>query len=315
MTETITLKRNMIEVENLTKYYGEILALDNVSFNIRRGDIVGFLGPNGAGKTTAMRILTCYLSLTGGTAKVCGYDILKHPLEVKRRIGYLPEMNPLYEEMGVIEYLEFIAEIHRMDRGIRKKKIRYVIEVCGLKDVLEQNIGELSKGYRQRVGFAQAILHDPEVLIMDEPTSGLDPNQAVEIRNLIRELKKEKTVILSTHILSEVQAVCDRVLIINKARIVASGTTAELQTMVQGRERIYVELKTKENPEKILRALTGVESVVLTKKDSGQPGYEIESTVDLREELYNLAVSKRWTIIELHRLTVSLEEIFRKLTT
>ena len=304
----------MIEVQNITKYYGDILALDGVSFSVNRGDIVGFLGPNGAGKTTAMRILTCYMSPTAGSAKVCGYDILEQPLEVKRRVGYLAEMNPLYEDMGIVEYLEFIAKIRRMDRGIIRNEIKRVIEACGLKDVLGQNIGELSKGYRQRVGFAQAILHNPEVLIMDEPTSGLDPNQAVEVRSLIRELKKEKTVILSTHVLSEVQAVCDKVLIINKAKIVAAGTTAELQSMVQGREKIYVELKTKENPEEALRGLSGVESVILAGKDSNTLGYEIESRTDIREDLYNLAVSKRWTIIELRRVLASIEEVFRKLT-
>lgn len=304
----------MIEVQGLTKYYGEILALDNISFKIGRGEIVGFLGPNGAGKTTAMRILTCYLTPTGGSAKVCGYDIIEQPMEVKKKIGYLPEMNPLYEEMSVIEYLEFIAEIRNVEKAVRKNRIKKIVEVCGLKAVLGQNIGELSRGNRQRVGFGQAILHDPEVLILDEPTSGLDPNQAVEVRTLIKGLKKEKTVILSTHILSEVQAICDRVLIINRAKIAASGATAEIQSMVQGREKIYLELKTTDNQEQVLSKLDGVEKVVLVRKESNLRGYEIESKRDIRENLYSLAVSSGWAVVELHRMTASLEEVFRELT-
>jgi ABC-2 type transport system ATP-binding protein len=303
----------MIEIKNITKYYGDFLALDNVSFLVPKGHVLGFLGPNGAGKTTTMRILTCYITPTSGTAEICGFDILKNPQEVKKRVGYLPEMNPLYSDMDVIEYLEFISNIRHINGNINKR-IKEVVNICRLNNVLEKNIGELSRGYRQRVGFAQAIIHNPEVLIMDEPTAGLDPNQANEVRELIKELKKEKTVILSTHILSEVQAVCDSALIINKGKIIASGTTSELRSMVQGKEKTYIELKSVNNADNKIKTIPGVENVVLVKEENNNFTYMIESTSDIRESVFNLAVTNGWTIIELHREFVSLEEIFRKLT-
>jgi len=263
----------MLKIENVTKYYGkDILALDNISFEIQRGEIVGFLGPNGAGKTTTMRILTGYLASTSGTASIAGHDINKDSIEVKKRIGYLPENNPVYEDMGVIEYLEFIAEIRQLPESQKHGRIKHVISVCGLKDVLLKNIGELSRGYKQRLGFAQAILHDPDVLVLDEPTSGLDPNQAREVRSLIRELKKEKTVILSTHILSEVQSVCDRVLIIHKGKIIASGTANELQSLVQSKEKVYFEARTNKDLTALLRSIPQVNEIETKLKEDSVQG-------------------------------------------
>ena len=308
MTHTETAR-----VQNITKYYGKFLALDDITFTVPKGQIVGFLGPNGAGKTTTMRILTCYFSPTKGTARVCGYDVLQQPLEVRKKIGYLPEMNPLYEDMDVIEYLKLVSLIRKCN-GNTDKRIKEVVDICKLGDVLTKNIGELSRGYRQRVGFAQAIVHDPEVLIMDEPTSGLDPNQTIEVRGLIKELKKEKTVILSTHILAEVQAVCDSVLIINKGKIIVSGTTDELQSMVQGKEKVSIEIKTEQDAEQSIRAISGVESVSPVSRGEGKFSYQIESTADIREDLFRAAVNNNWVILELHREIASLEEIFRKLT-
>jgi len=307
----------MIKVESLTKYYGDKLAVDNISFEIPQGQIVGFLGPNGAGKTTTMRILTGYLSASSGKVSICGYDVSENQIEIQKRIGYLPEMNPLYEEMTPVEYLEFTGCIRNFSHSEISKRIKEVVNICGLKDVLHQNIGELSRGYRQRVGFASAIFHNPSVLILDEPTSGLDPNQTREVRELIKELKKDKTVILSTHILSEVQAVCDRVLIINRGKIVADGTTSELEEMVKGKEKIYIEIKSEQDTsliEENLKALPYCESVYLKEQKDNIKIFEIESSIDLREEIFNLAISSGWKLLDLHREKITLEEIFRQLT-
>ncbi len=307
----------MIKVETLTKYYGDTLAVDNVSFEIPQGQIVGFLGPNGAGKTTTMRILTGYLSPTSGKASVCGYDVSENPQEVQKRIGYLPEMNPLYEDMTIVEYLEFVGSVRGFSSKEIFNKIKEVVNICGLKDVLHQNIGELSRGYRQRVGFASAIFHNPDVLVLDEPTSGLDPNQTREVRELIKEFKKDKTVILSTHILSEVQAICDRVLIINRGKIVADGTTSELQDMVKGKEKIYLEVKCQEPLDTVKEKLKGLpycEEVIFKEEKENIKIFELETGTDLREEIFTLCVSSGWKIIDLHRERVTLEEIFRKLT-
>ncbi len=309
----------MIHLENLTKKYDATLAVDNISFDVEKGEIVGFLGPNGAGKTTTMKILTCYMPPTSGTATVAGLDIHESSLEIRKNVGYLPEMNPLYFEMSAYEWLEFIARIHNIDENEIINRIRKVAGACGLSDVLMKDIGELSKGYRQRVGFAQTILHDPQILILDEPTAGLDPNQADEIRKLIRELGKEKTVILSTHILSEVQVTCDRVLIINKGKIVADGTTDELQGMVQGKETLWVKIKApKDRVIDELPSLEGVETVnEKESEDENITGYELKaaSGVDLRESVFNFAVKHKWVVLEMQRKPVSLEDIFRTLTT
>ncbi|HXU79767.1 MAG TPA: ATP-binding cassette domain-containing protein, partial [Polyangia bacterium] len=232
----------MIQVQNLTKDYGPTRAVDGVTFNVRKGEVLGFLGPNGAGKSTTMKMLTCFLAPTGGTAKVAGFDVFDDSLEVRKHIGYLPEDTPIYRDMTVIDYLRFAAEVRGMEAGNREKRIKEIGGRCGLGDVAGKLVGELSKGFRQRVGLAQAMLHDPDIVILDEPTSGLDPNQIVEIRSLIKEVGKEKTVILSTHILPEVQATCSRVLIISGGKLVADGTPDELRAREQGsRYRVVVE--------------------------------------------------------------------------
>jgi len=308
----------MIKAENLTKCYGETLAVDKLNFEIKMGEIVGLLGPNGAGKTTTMNLLTCYLPATSGTANILGFDIHENSLEIRKRIGYLPEDNPLYEEMAVYEYLDFIANLRGLHGVERDNRIKEIVTVCGIKEVISKDIGHLSRGYKQRVGFAQAILHNPEILILDEPTSGLDPNQAREIRELIKELKKEKTVILSTHILSEVKAIADRVMIINKGKVVADGTTAELEQMVLGKEKIYVKLEAAESD--VVPSLLMVEHVehVKLRDKEGENifGYEIQAGkgVDIRKPLYKQIAKEGWPLLEMRREIASLEDIFQILT-
>lgn len=239
----ILLSKNMIEVKNLTKKFGNNTILDDIEFSVKKGEILGFLGPNGAGKTTTMKIITSFWSPTEGTINIDGKNISENTINSRRKIGYLPETVPLYEDMQVYEYLKFVAEARGINKDEIKKRIREVIENCGLREVLKKPIEELSKGYRQRVGLAQAIMHNPEILILDEPTTGLDPNQIVEIRKLIKELGKEKTVIFSTHILGEVSAVCDRAIIINKGKIVGEGSPEELAKKAGGKEIIFVKIK------------------------------------------------------------------------
>lgn len=308
----------MIRVKNLIKSYGDLNAVDDISFLVQTGEIVGFLGPNAAGKTTTMRIITCFMPPTSGTVEVDDLNIFQNSLEIRHKIGYLPENAPLYWEMNVLEYLEFIMGLRGMGGGNSNKRMKEIIDICGLGSVIHKDIGELSKGFRQRVGLAQAMIHDPEILILDEPTIGLDPNQIVEIRNLIKELGKEKTVILSTHILPEVEATCGRVLIIHEGKIVADGTAQELQTGFQGKEKIYLELKNPdEQTENKLKAFDQVEKVERVSLPSGQiKGFNIESSkgVDLREKLFNFSVQNNWTLLELRREQASLEEIFRLLT-
>lgn len=310
-----------ITVRNLTKYYGQEKAIDNISFDVKTGEIVGFLGPNGAGKTTTMKIITCYMPPSAGTVDVDGYNIADHSLEVRKKIGYLPELNPLYLDMNVVEYLEYAARLHGIDKATLKRQLASMIEVCGLKDVRHKDIGELSKGYKQRVGLAQAMIHDPEVLILDEPTSGLDPNQIVEIRNLIRQLGRAKTVILSTHILSEVQATCDRVVIVNEGAIVADGTPGQLQQEFRGSELIVIELKTQVANPMVdifpkLKALSNVESVEYGGGENGAHRFSLFAAKgsDIREEVFRQAVQERWVLLELTRKATSLEEVFHKLT-
>jgi ABC-2 type transport system ATP-binding protein len=311
-----------IAVRNLTKLYGDQKAVDNISFDVKTGEILGFLGPNGAGKTTTMKIITCYMPPTSGKVDVDGLDNAEHSLEVRKKIGYLPEMNPLYMDMNVVDYLEYSAQLHRMKGSSLQHRLKEMVHTCGLEDVRHKDIGELSKGYRQRVGLAQAMIHDPEVLILDEPTSGLDPNQIVEIRNLIKQLGRAKTVVLSTHILSEVQATCDRVLIINEGRIVADGSPEQLQQEFQGAESLTLELKTNlTNPlEQISPRLRSIGSVtgvdLLSTKDSFfKFALHVEKGNDIREALFRLAVAEGWVIIEMHRKATTLEEVFHKLTT
>jgi len=313
-----------ITVKNLTKYYGTEKAIDNISFNVNTGEILGFLGPNGAGKTTTMKIITCYMPPTSGTVEVEGYNIFDHSLEVRRKIGYLPELNPLYLDMNVVEFLEYSARLRGLRDGILKSRLKEMIEVCGLIEVRHKDIGELSKGYRQRVGLAQAMIHDPEVLILDEPTSGLDPNQIIEIRNLIKKLGRAKTVILSTHILSEVQATCDRVIIINEGVIVADGTLAQLQQEFRGSEKVSLEIKI---PQKSitnvmveiypkLKEIPDVESVEYDGMEGSAYRFSIYSAkgCDIREAVFHKAIAEGWVILEMSHKVISLEEVFRKLT-
>lgn len=306
----------MVEVQDLTKFYGNFLAIEGVSFTVRKGDILGFLGPNGSGKTTTMRIATGYLPPTSGTVRIAGYDIQTQSLEARRRIGYLPETVPLYTDMTVEDYLEFMGTIRGMPKKRLQQRINEVIDIVKIHEYRSTHIGKLSKGYRQRTGLAQAILHEPEVLILDEPTIGIDPIQVVETRHLIRELGKEHTIILSTHILPEVSMVCNRVVIIHEGRVVAEDTPANLAERLKGTERIELEVR---GPAKevmpLLRSLRGVMEV--RRVGEGEPGtYIVESRrgADLREQIAQAIVSKGWGLLKLNPASISLEEIFLRLT-
>ena len=309
----------MIEAHHLTKKFGDTVAVRDVSFQVKRGEVLGFLGPNAAGKTTTMRILTCFLPADEGTATVAGFDVFGEALEVRRRIGYLPESAPLYMDMNVLEYLSFIAQMRKLSGKERNQRINQMVDVCGLGGVLKQGIATLSKGYRQRVGLAQAMIHDPDILILDEPTSGLDPNQIMEIRTLIKQIGQQKTVILSTHILPEVSATCQRVLIINEGSIVAHGTPQELTSKAQGEERINISLKADQaEVEAQLNQLPGVTSFKLLEENAkDRLRYEIKTPKgeELCEELFRLAVKQNWLLSELRQDTLSLEEVFMQLTT
>jgi ABC-2 type transport system ATP-binding protein len=310
----------MIKVENLTKEYGANRAVDQVSFNVRKGEVLGFLGPNGAGKSTTMKILTCFLAPTSGSAQVAGFDVFDQSLEVRQHVGYLPEDTPLYKDMSVLEHLEFAANMHGMTGDRVHSRIKEIGGRCGLSDVAGKLVGELSKGYRQRVGLAQAMLHDPDILILDEPTSGLDPNQIAEIRALIKEVGKEKTVILSTHILPEVQATCSRMLIISGGKLVADGTPDELRAREKAtRYRLVLEANGAA-PDAVRDKVAGVAGVVQCQKVAGEDGahtFAIDGQAknDLRKLLFRAAVDNKWTLLELTRQAASLEDVFRNLTT
>lgn len=308
----------MISVKNLTKKFGETKALDDVSFDVGKGEVLGFLGPNGAGKSTTMKIITAFIAPTSGTVTIGGLDVADNSLEVRKKIGYLPENVPLYDDMRVYEYLKFIAQIRGLSKSETSERIHKMVDACGLKKVIRKNISDLSKGYRQRVGLAQSMVHDPEILILDEPTTGLDPNQIAEIRNLIKELGKDKTVILSTHILPEVSATCSRAIIINEGKIAAEGTTKELTSKLKGKNIIYVKIKgPKDEVSSRLNEMENVESAKQVDKESDDViGYEIvaKNDADLREYLF-LAVAKNgWSVLESRVKEVSLEEVFRELT-
>ncbi len=305
----------MISLQNLTKDYGSVRAVDHINFEINEGEILGFLGPNGAGKTTTLRMITCFLSPTSGNIEVENMNIKDKQIEIKRLIGYLPEHNPLYIDMTVFDYLKFIADIREISNF--SSRIKEVIKQCGLNGVVHKPINTLSKGYKQRVGFAQAILHDPKILILDEPTSGLDPNQIVEIRELIKELGKEKTLIISSHILQEVQAVCDRIVIINEGKIVADGSTEELQSAFQNKTKLILELIAPEN--KILEISDNIKEVsILSISPLDETTFKVEiefdSTNDKRAEIFNFIKSKEWVLLEMRRENISLEAVFRNLT-
>ena len=296
-------------VQNLTKVYGQQKAVHNISFKAKKGEVLGFLGPNGAGKTTTMKIITCFIPQTEGKAEVCGFDVVKDPLKVRAKIGYLPEHNPLYKDLYVKEYLSFVAGLHKVKN--KRSRVGEMIERTGLQREQNKIIGSLSKGYRQRVGLAQAMLHDPEVLILDEPTSGLDPNQLIEIRRLIKELGEEKTVIFSTHIMQEVQALCDRVLIINKGEMVANDTIETLQKRVAGETIITVEFA-----QKILeKQLKKIEQVSAIKSlGNGRWQLMAAKNKDIRAEVFNFAVSNNLTLLELKQEKYSVEDVFQELT-
>ena len=312
-----------IKVENLTKYYGQQTeaAVKDISFEVNTGEIVGFLGPNGAGKTTTVKMITTYLTPSSGSAYVDDLDTEEKSIEVRRKIGYLPELNPLYTDMNVLDYLKYVAELQSVEKSQINESIKKMVKVCGLKDVKHKDIGELSKGYKQRVGLAQAMIHDPDVLILDEPTSGLDPNQIIEIRKLIRELGKKKTVMLSTHILQEVQATCDRVLIINKGEIVADGTPDSLQKQFQGKLNITLVLKKdpKAGKEKIIKefeSINSVDNVKIISEEGDAWHLDITATkgIDVREEISKKVSSLGMIMLELKQEETSLEDIFRQLT-
>ena len=298
-----------VKVTQLVKTYGAQHAVDGITFEARKGEVLGFLGPNGAGKTTTMKIVTGYLPQTAGKVEVCGFDVSEKSMESRRCIGYLPEQNPLYKEMYVREYLEFTAGLHQVKNVA--KRVAEMVHRTGLSSHQQKQIGELSKGYRQRVGLAQAMLHDPAVLILDEPTSGLDPNQIVEIRQLIKELGKEKTVILSTHILGEVEAVCDRAIIINKGKLVADAPIQELKQQFAGQSIVTVEFA--ENVDKkLLSTIKNVRGVKTLGKNQWQ--LEAEAKQDIRPDVFAFAIAHKLTLLELHKEVFSVEDVFQQLT-
>ena len=308
----------MIQVEGLTKYYGDLCAVDHISLNIQTGEILGLLGPNGAGKTTVLRMLTGFLRPTEGMIRVKDYAIDEKPLEIKKLMGYLPESAPLYRDMLVYDYLDYVADIREIEAKRKFARIRTMAELCGLNEVMHQPIGELSKGYNQRVGLAHAMMNDPEILILDEPTSGLDPNQIAEIREIIRGIGKEKTIIISTHILSEAEATCNRVVIINRGKIVADGSTETLGQSTSQGNLITVALQNAdlEAVERELHSIQGIEDISLVDEQGDILEVRIACRYpeDLRGEIYRRIKKTNWVLVEFHQETRSLETIFRSLT-
>ena len=309
----------MIEVQHVSKRYGPVAAVNDVNFRVEAGQILGFLGPNGAGKTTTMRILTGYMPPTEGKALIAGYDVFDSPVEAKRRTGYLPESPPLYPDMTVREYLNFVAKIKAVASGERRQRIEYAMDRTNIADMANRHCGNLSKGYRQRVGLAQAILHNPDVLILDEPTAGLDPKQIIETRELIKELAGDHTIILSTHILPEVAQTCEQVVIINKGRVVAEDTPANLTGRLHGSETIQLQVDTgSTDPTSIMSAVPGVVQIrVSAVTPNNDRSIEIQAAegADIRREIANTVVRNGWGLLEMRPIRLSLEEIFLQLTT
>jgi ABC-2 type transport system ATP-binding protein len=320
----------MISASDLSKSFGSFRALDKINFDVRRGEVVGFLGPNGAGKSTTMRILTCFISPSFGSAKVNGYDVFDNPLEVRRSLGYLPQRAPLYLEMGVLEYLRFAADLRQLDAETFRKRAKEVVAVCGLAQVLGKEIRYLSHGYRQRVGLAQALIHNPPILILDEPTSDLDPNEKAEFLDYLKQIGKDRTVLLSTHNLAEVESACARAIIVSKGRIVADGPLDEIRAR-SGRVRyvVAVQESSGERPyqgkgvtpkadevQAALTSIVGVASVGELPTDERAHAYQLasEKEVDLRPEIFRLVADKGWVLLELHRDSQTLEDVFRALT-
>src|SRR6266481_4156586 len=312
----------MIKVEGLTKRYARTVAVDNISFEVEKGGIVGFLGPNGAGKTTTMRVLTCFLPPTSGSANVAGFDVVEHPLEVKRRIGYLPETPPVYPEMETWEYLNFVGRLKGISSADIDRRVDEVLGRCAIGDVRKKLIGKLSKGYRQRVGLAQAIIHNPDVLVLDEPTSGLDPKQIIEIRELLKQLAGEHTIILSTHILSEVEHSCERVIIISQGKLVAIDSVSNLTNRLRGSEAVAMEVEAADghpNPSEVqqrLEQVSGVSRVVMRDSKNGRLTFEVESLQGrhIRPDLARTVVNAGWALSEMRPVGLSLEDIFLQLT-
>ena len=308
----------MIQVENLTKYYHDFCAVDQISIDIQKGEILGLLVPNGAGKTTTLRMLTGFLQPTAGTIHVKDYRIDEQPLEIKKILGYLPESAPLYHDMLVYDYLNYVADIRQIGKGQKAVRIRELGDLCGINNVMHQPIGELSKGYKQRVGLAHAMMNDPEILILDEPTSGLDPNQIVEIRQIIKQIGKEKTIILSTHILSEAEATCDRIVIINRGKIVADGSTASLKKSAGDKKFIQLSLQGADfkSVDTALAPISGITGVQRIEESDNQLDVRIDclSSVDPRAEIYQVIKQTDWVVLEFHQESQTLETIFRELT-
>jgi len=311
----------VIEVENLTKYYGMTVGVRNISFEVERGEVLGFLGPNGAGKTTTMKMLTCYLPPTSGSARIAGFDILDDSMEVRRRIGYLPEKTPLYLDMRVRDYLAFVARLKGVPQGRVHPECSRVIELCGLEDVSIRTIGKLSKGYQQRVGIAQAIVNNPELLILDEPTLGLDPRQIIDIRRLIQNLGDNRTVILSSHILPEVAQVCNRIIIINRGELVAVDTPENLRSRLKKSAVIHIKLRDSESAGAAVRLLSSIDGVLLVREGElsgdGPVSLSAETApdMDLREEIARRLVGEGLPLLEIYGAELSLEDIFLQLVT
>lgn len=308
----------MIHVENLTKYYGDLCAVDRINLDVHKGEILGILGPNGAGKTTTLRMLTGFIRPSAGTIRIKDYSIEEHSLEIRKLLGYLPESAPLYHDMLVYDYLNYVADIREVEKSRKPSRIREMADLCGLNEVMHKPVAELSKGYKQRVGLAHAMMKDPEILVFDEPTSGLDPNQIIEIREIIRKIGKEKTVVLSTHILSEAEATCDRVVIINQGKIAADGTMESLKKSATGEYSIHLCLRNAglEEARNELRAVSGVESITAEEGDGAMLRVKIScrSSDDLREKLYEKIKQTHWILLEFYQERQSLESIFQKLT-
>ncbi len=308
----------MIQVENLTKYYHDLCAVDQISIDIRQGEILGLLGPNGAGKTTTLRMLTGFLQPTAGSIQVKDYNIDEHPLEIKKILGYLPESAPLYHDMLVFDYLNYVADIRQIDKGHKSDRIRQLGDLCGINNVMHQPIGELSRGYKQRVGLAHAMMNDPEILILDEPTSGLDPNQIVEIRQIIKQIGKEKTIVLSTHILSEAEATCDRIVIIDRGKIVADGSTASLKDSAGNKKYIQLSLQKAgfKSVDTVLSPIAGITGIQRIEESDNELDVRIDcrSSVDPRAEIYEKIKQTDWVVLDFHQESQTLETIFRELT-
>jgi ABC-2 type transport system ATP-binding protein len=305
-----------IFVEDLTKTYGKQTAIDNISFTVNKGEIIGFIGPNGAGKSTTMKIITSYMAPDSGQVMINGEKVNGQTKNLKKNIGYLPENNPLYEDMAVVDYLKFCADIQGVDKKEVPQRIKSMIRLCGLNPEKHKRINELSKGYRQRVGLAQAMIHDPEILILDEPTTGLDPNQIIEIRNLIKDLGKEKTIILSSHILPEVEAICDRILIISQGKIVADNTFEAMKKEANQKEIIVIQLEWNKNtdPQKELLALSSIDEVKTMDIRNGF--FEITSKPgqSSKKNIFDLCVKRKWYLLEMSNIKSSLEDVFREVT-